>query len=227
MDKQIMIKDLPTEERPREKLLSKGAYALSISELLAILLRTGIRNRSAMRVAEDIIAKYRLSGLGGVSARELSKIDGVGLVKAVTITAGIELGKRLATKPTGESAVISTSKDAAYLIMPRLRYESKECFLAIMLSSKNHVIAQVAISTGGLNFSLVQPRELFKEAIDYNAASIILAHNHPSGDPTPSKEDIDLTHNLVKAGKVMCIPIIDHIIIGDGKYVSLKEEAII
>lgn len=221
------MKELPPEERPREKLLAKGAGALSVSELLAILLRTGTQGRTVGRVAEDIIAKYRLAGLGGVSARELSKMQGVGLVKAVTIVAGVELGKRLAQKNPAERPVISTSKDVADLMMPFLRYEAREYFFAIMLSAKNHVLAQAPISTGGLSFSLVQPREVFKEAMNYNAARIILAHNHPSGDPAPSEEDIDLTYNMVKAGKIMCIPVIDHIIIGDGKYVSLKEEAII
>jgi DNA repair protein RadC len=222
-----MMKDLPETERPREKLLAKGAPVLSESELLAILLRTGRKHTSVQRLAEELIAKYGLSGLGGVSPRELSKFPGIGLAKAVTVIAGIELGKRLSCQAPQERIIVRCPQDAVNAVMPRLRYETKEHFMVIMLSTKNHILALPIISTGSLNASVVDPRDLFREAINHNAAGIILVHNHPSGDPTPSQEDIALTRKLVDGGKLLDVSVHDHIIIGDGKYVSLREKGII
>lgn len=227
MDKQLMMKELPETERPREKMLAKGVKALSDAELLAILLRTGTKNMPVNRLAEQLLAKYELSGLGSISPQELSKTSGIGLVKAVTVKAAIELGCRMSQKAPSERPVIRNPRDAADLMMPELRYQTKEHFVALLLSTKNHVIARAMISVGSLNASIVHPRELFREAISYSAASIILVHNHPSGDPTPSQEDIALTKQLVEAGELLNISILDHVIIGDGKYVSFKEKGII
>lgn len=227
MDKPLMMKELPATERPREKMLGKGASTLSNAELLAILLRTGTKNLPVHRLAEQLLVKYDLTGLGSISPQELSKTAGIGLVKAVTVVAGIELGRRLSFKEPGERPVIKSPKDAACLMMGELRYQTKEHFMALLLSTKNHVIARAIISVGSLNASIVHPRELFREAIINSAAAIILIHNHPSGDPAPSQEDIALTKQLVEAGNLLNITVLDHVIIGDGKYVSFKEKGII
>ena len=228
--KPLMIKELPKDERPREKMLTKGAQALSNAELLAILLRTGTKNDSVLRVAERLLKKYEELGVAALSSlgpQELSKIKGIGPVKAVTIIAAIELGKRLNGLASADKPVILAPGDAANLLMARLRYEPREHFIIILLSTKNHVLATPTISIGSLNASIVHPRELFREAINHSAAAVILVHNHPSGDPTPSSEDIALTLKLVDAGKILEIHVLDHVIIGDNKYVSLKEKGII
>ncbi|MBC8016875.1 MAG: DNA repair protein RadC [Sporomusaceae bacterium] len=228
--KPLMIKELPEEERPREKMLSKGAQALSNGELVAILLRTGTKDDSVLRVAERLLKKYEelgVAALASLGPQELSKVKGIGPVKAVTIVAAIELGKRLNGLASADRPVIRAPKDAADLLMARLRYEPREHFMILVLSTKNHVLATPTISIGSLNASIVHPRELFREAINHSAAAVILVHNHPSGDPTPSHEDIGITRKLVDAGKILEIPVLDHIIIGDNKYVSLKEKGII
>lgn len=228
--KPLMIKELPQEERPREKMLTKGAEALSNAELLAILLRTGTKNDSVLRVAERLLKKYEELGIGALaslSPQELSKINGIGPVKAVTIVAAFELGKRLNGLSSCEKPVIRAPSDAANLLMARLRYEAREHFMILLLSTKNHVLAIPTISIGSLNASIVHPRELFREAINHSAAAVILVHNHPSGDPTPSQEDIMITRKMIDAGKILEIHVLDHVIIGDNKYVSLKEKGII
>ena len=232
-ERPLMMKDLPEEERPREKLFNKGAQALSSSELLAILIRTGRKDESVMRVAERLLNNFSREGSNGLSAlgtalpQEITKVKGLGKAKAVTIAAAIELGKRMATAGMAGQAVIRSPQDAAELLMPRLRYERCEQFVGLMLSVKNHVVAQPTISVGTINASLVDARELFRMAIGYNAASVIVAHNHPSGDPTPSGDDIKLTKRLLEAGQLLDIPITDHVIIGDGRYISMREQGII
>jgi DNA repair protein RadC len=228
--KPLMLKDLPNDERPREKLLTRGVQSLSNAELLAILLRTGTKEDSVMRVAEKLLIEYQANGLASIanlSPRDFSKIKGIGMVKAITVIAAMELGKRLATNPTNERYVIRSPKDVADYMMARLRYENKEYFISILLNTKNQVLASPTISIGSLNASIVHPREIFREAIHYAAASIILIHNHPSGDPNPSKEDLFVTEKLMKAGNLMDIAVLDHVIIGDNKYISLKESGII
>jgi len=225
-----MIKELPEEERPREKMLKKGAQALSNGELLAILLRTGTKHDSVLRVAERLLKKYEeigVAALASLAPQELSKIKGIGQVKAVTVVAAVELGKRLNNLASADKPIIRAPGDVAHLLMARLRYEPREHFIVVLLSTKNHVLAMPTISIGSLNASIVHPRELFREAINHSAANIILVHNHPSGDPTPSSEDIILTKKMVDAGKILEIHVLDHIIIGDNKYVSLKEKGII
>lgn len=228
--KPLMVKDLPRDERPREKLLNKGVESLSNAELLAILLRTGTKEDSVMRVAENLLSAYQANGLASIvnlSPRDFSKIKGIGQVKAITVIAAIELGKRLAMNPTNERYKIHSPQDVADYVMARLRYENREYFMGMLLNTKNHVLATPTISIGSLSASIVHPRELFREAIHYAAASIILIHNHPSGDPNPSKEDLFVTEKLVKAGKLMDISVLDHVIIGDNRYISLKETGII
>ena len=154
-------------------------------------------------------------------------MKGIGAAKAVAIGAAVELGKRANLLTGAKRQVIHSPQEVAALLMPRLRFENKEKFIAILLSTKNHVLATPTISVGTLNASLVHPRELFREAIKNSAASVILVHNHPSGDPQPSQEDISLTAKMVEAGRLLDISVVDHVIIGDGKYVSLKEQGIL
>ena len=224
----LMIKELPSDERPREKLLDNGAQVMSNSELLAILLRSGNQDESALRLAEHLLEQQGgLAGLGGATAEALEQVKGIGAAKASTILAAIELGRRVALLEPAQRLTIKTPDDVAALLLPRFRYESREHFLAVLLSTKNHILKTAVISIGSLNASIVHPRELFREAINCRAASVILAHNHPSGDPTPSPEDVALTRKLVEAGSLLDIPVLDHLILGDGKYISLKEKGIL
>lgn len=224
----LMIKELPIDERPREKMREKGAQAMGNSELLAILLRTGSHDESALRLAEHLLEQQGgLAGFGNATTEDIELIKGIGSAKATTILAAIELGRRVAILATADRVVVSSPDDVAALLLPRFRFESREHFVAVLLSTKNHVIKTPVISIGSLNASIVHPRELFREAINARAASVILAHNHPSGDPTPSPEDISLTRKLKDAGQLLDIPVLDHVILGDGKYVSLKDKGIL
>jgi len=225
-----MVRDLPEDERPRERLLEKGAAVLSNAELLAILLRTGTREDSVIHLAEKVLAMYKERGILSImhmSPGELSGIKGIGEAKAATIIAAVELGRRLSEKVSEKRYVIHGPEDAAVYVMPRFRYETKEHFAVMLLNTKNHVLSVHVVSIGSLSASIVHPREVFREAIQNAAASVILLHNHPSGDPSPSREDILVTERLVKAGKIMDIPVLDHIIIGDEKYISLKEKGMV
>lgn len=225
-----MVRDLPEDERPRERLLKKGANVLSNAELLAILLRTGTREDSVLHLAEKVLAMYKERGflsIMRISPGELSGIKGIGEAKAATIIAAVELGRRLSEKVSEKRYVIHGPEDAAVYVMPRFRYETKEHFAVMLLNTKNHVLSVHVVSIGSLSASIVHPREVFREAIQNAAASVILLHNHPSGDPSPSREDILVTERLVKAGKIMDIPVLDHIIIGDEKYISLKEKGMV
>lgn len=228
--KPLMVKDLPTNERPREKLLSTGANNLSNAELLAILLRTGTKEDSVLRVAERLLVYNDtddgLCSLVNLTPQEMSKIKGIGLVKAITICAALELGKRMVEQTTKRKNIVNSPAALAAVLMPRLRYEKKEKFIAVLLNMKNHIIATPVISVGNLSASIVHAREIFKEAINYSAASLIMVHNHPSGDPTPSKEDINVTHKIAEAGNILDIKVLDHLIIGDDKYISLKEQGV-
>ena len=226
----IMVRDLPPEERPREKLLSQGPRALSNAELLAILLRSGTKEKSVLRIAEEILAHIKEQGLSAmvhISAAELAKIDGVGQVKAATLQAAIELGRRLAVQQAAKIEVIHGPEDVAEYALPRFRFEQKEHFAVMLLNTKNHIIGMPEVSVGSLSASVVHPREVFRAAIDYAAAAMILLHNHPSGDPTPSREDIAVTDRLVKAGKVMDIPVLDHVVLGRETFTSFKDKGLI
>ena len=226
----IMVRDLPPEERPREKLLSQGPRALSNAELLAILLRSGTKKKSVLRIAEEILAHIKEQGLSAmvhISAVELAKIDGVGKVKAATLQAAVELGRRLSMQSAGKIQVIHGPEDVAQFALPRFRFEQKEHFAVMLLNTKNHIIGMPEVSVGSLSASVVPPREVFRAAIDYAAAAMILLHNHPSGDPTPSREDIAVTDRLVKAGKVMDIPVLDHVVLGRETFTSFKEKGLI
>ena len=226
----LLVRDLPADERPRERLLAEGAASLSNTELLAVLLRTGVKDDSVLRVAEKVLALYKERGLAAItqmSAKELSSIKGVGMAKAATILAAVELGRRLALKAAEARTVVHGPADAASYVMPRFRFERREHFAVLLLNAKNHILALKTISVGTLTSSVVHPREVFQAAIEQSAASVILVHNHPSGDPAPSGEDIAVTRRMVEAGEIMDIPVLDHVIVGYDKFISLKEEGMI
>ncbi|TCS81486.1 RadC family protein [Pectinatus cerevisiiphilus] len=230
MIKNTMVRDLPEQERPREKLIAYGVQALNNAELLAILLRSGTRETSVLHVAESLLSLYKEKGLTSIvnlSTTQLSEIHGIGPAKAATVLAAVELGRRIAQEPFARKASIKSPADAAAYIMPRLRYETKEKFAIVLLNVKNQILSFRIISVGILNASIVHPREVMAEALLNSAAAIILAHNHPSGDPAPSSEDIATTHRLIKAGRIMGIEIADHIIIGGSRYISFKERGLL
>lgn len=221
----LMIRDVPHEERPRERMKRYGAENLSNTELIAILLRTGIKGQSVIAVSEAIMQKAgSLKDLLEMDLEELSAIKGVGEAKAIQLKAGLELGRRLSRLNVLDRPKISSPQDAAKYMMDAMRFLHQEHFVVLFLNTKNQVIAQETIFVGTLNSSLVHPREVFREGIRKSAASIILLHNHPSGDPTPSKEDLDVTDRLVECGRLLGIEVLDHIVIGDGVFVSLKEK---
>lgn len=223
----LVLRDLPSEERPRERMARHGASVLSHAELLAILLRTGTREESAVHLASRILSECRsLHNLVDMSVEELTRIKGIGTAKALQIKAGIELGQRLSRSAIQERPVVRSPKDAADYMMEQLRYLKKEHFVCLFLDTKNRIIAEETLSVGTLNASLVHPREVFRAAIKCSSASVICVHNHPSGNPAPSPEDIQLTRRLVEAGELVGIDVLDHIVIGDLQYVSLKEQGL-
>ncbi|MUT64524.1 DNA repair protein RadC [Paenibacillus sp. NEAU-GSW1] len=220
-----MLRDVPHDERPRERMMQYGAEALSHTELLAILLRTGTKQESAVHLAGKILKECgSLRNLVDMSMDELTSIKGIGPAKAVQLRAGIELGRRLTKSRNGEQTIVRKPQDAADFVMEDLRYLKKEHFVCLFLNTKNHIIARETLSIGTLNASLVHPREVFRAAIKCSSASIICVHNHPSGDPQPSPEDIVLTERLKEAGELVGIEVLDHLVIGDGRFISLKEQ---
>jgi DNA repair protein RadC len=221
----IMIRDYPAGERPRERLVKHGARSLSNQELLAILLRTGTKDESVIQMANRVLQAFDgLRLLKEASLEEIMKIKGIGFAKAVQILATIEIGRRIGNLTYNDRYIIRSPEDAANYVMNDMRFLSQEHFVCLYLSTKNQVIHQQTIFIGSLNASIVHPREVFKEAFRRSAASIICIHNHPSGDPGPSREDIEVTKRLVECGKIIGIEILDHLIIGDKKFVSLKEK---
>ncbi|NLM44474.1 MAG: DNA repair protein RadC [Clostridiales bacterium] len=221
----VTISELPECERPREKMYKMGPKALSNAELLAIILRTGIKNQSALALAYRILSKHNgLKFLVNTTVEELSQIDGIGLAKATQLMAAAELGRRISQYKADDDIYIRCPKDAAELLMEDMRYLNKEHMKVILLNIKCKVISIEEISVGSLSSSLAHPREIFIPAIKKSSAAIIMAHNHPSGDPHPSKDDVDLTKRIYEAGKILGIELYDHIIIGNGDFVSLKEK---
>lgn len=230
MIENTMLRDLPEEERPREKLIAHGVQMLTNAELLAVLLRSGSKKMSVLHLAENLLSLYKEKGLSSIvnlSAHQLSSLHGIGPAKAAAVLAAVELGRRIAQEPSGKKVFINTPADAAAYIMPRLRYETKEKFAVILLNVKNQVLSFRIISVGILNASIVHPREVMTEALLQCAASVILTHNHPSGDPSPSGDDITTTRRLIRAGEIMGIEIADHIIIGENKYISFQEQGLL
>ena len=229
MKNNIRVNDIPLNERPIEKLLQFGVNTLSHDELLAIVLRTGTKGENVIELSKRLL--WELNGLDGlldVSYEEVSKIKGIKKVKACQIIAMMELFNRFRTlRSQRENFKISSPKDVSTLLINEMSNFKQEVFKLILLNTKNIVIGTKEVFKGTLNSSIVHPREVFKEAIQRGSASIIVCHNHPSGDPNPSKEDINITLRLKECGKIMGIELLDHIIIGNNKYVSLKEKGII
>ena len=220
----MKIKSLPCSERPVEKTLSNGAGALSNSELLAVLLGSGTREKSAIGLAEDIIAKdvKGISYLAESSMQELMSISGIGMSKAARIMAAVELGKRISTAPRTRRMGVERSADIAGMFIEDMRYEKREIFKALLLNPRGEIISIETVSIGELTSTLVHPREVFSQAVKRSAAGIVFVHNHPSGNPEPSEEDIRTTERLIACGRLLGIVVIDHIVIGDGQYCSMK-----
>jgi len=224
IERGLVIRDLPVGERPRERMQQYGPEALSTAELLAIVLRVGSRGESAVRMAERLLSQFGgLAGLARARIPQLSALPGMGLAKACQVKAAFELGKRLATSVEGPRPTVTSTDQAARLVMEELRYREQECLAAIFLDIRNQVIRIQTLSVGTLTGSVAHPREIFREALAHGAAHLIVCHNHPSGDPSPSQDDIALTQRLKQAGELMGVSLLDHIIIGSGRYVSLKE----
>ena len=223
------LRDLPVGELPRERLIERGAQALSDAELLAILLRTGRRGENVLELAHGIVARFRETGLSEILAMpcaEFARIPGIGMAKAATVLAALELGRR-AQRTAKSRPRISETQDVAELLRSRLAAEKREHFLVLPLSSKNEVLMVADVSVGTLTNTLVHPREVFEPAIRCGAAHIILVHNHPSGDPAPSTEDHRLTRILKEAGALLGIPVTDHVILGGDEFFSFAEDGVL
>lgn len=221
------IKDWPENERPRERLIRYGAESLSDAQLLAIILRTGGGGKGVLSLCIELLDKYKgLRNIDAAAVNDLSKEKGIGIAKISQIKAAFELGKRLMSESVGNNPVFSSSHSVYSYFAPRFTNLKKEVFMCILLDAKNRMIEH-KVSEGTLTNSLIHPREAFKEAIKESAASVIFVHNHPSGDPEPSKDDIVITERLKSAGDIVGINVLDHVIIGDGRYVSLKEKGIL
>ncbi|MCP4358547.1 MAG: JAB domain-containing protein [Chloroflexi bacterium] len=222
-----MIRDMAEGERPRERLMLVGSTAVSTAELLAIILRTGVGGENVLRLAERLLMHFQdLPGLAHASIAELMSVKGIGPAKAVEIKAALEIGRRLMASAPQEKPKVTTPADAANLLMSEMMFLEKEHLKLILLDTRNSVLRTPTIYVGSLNASVVRIGELFREAIKDNAAAFIVAHNHPSGDPSPSPEDIRVTRQLVQAGKLLDIDVLDHIIIGRQRFVSLKERGL-
>ncbi|MGE5483201.1 MAG: RadC family protein [Bacteroidota bacterium] len=222
------VRDLGQSARPRERLLSLGAQGLSDVQLLALLLGTGGVSRSALDLAQEMIASYgSLERLARVSARELMNRRDVGPAKAGRLVAAFELARRMQEEPLLERVTISSSDQLARLMMGRLGHLDREHFEVVLLDVKSRVIGREVVSIGHLSGAPVHPREVFKPALQASAAAVVLIHNHPSGDPTPSRDDIAVTERLVQAGKILGIEVLDHLIIGAKQYVSLRQQGLL
>ena len=221
------IKELPTSERPRERLLEYGVGALSTAELLAIILRTGTRDENVILLSHRILARFgSLAGMVQASTAEMISEHGIGPAKVAQLKAALELGRRMLVESPEERPQIRSPADAANLVMTEMGLLEQEQLRVILLDTKNRVLATPTIYVGSLNTSLIRVGELFREAIRRNCASLIVLHNHPSGDPTPSPEDVAVTRQIVEAGKLLDVDVLDHLVIGRQRFVSLKERGL-
>jgi DNA repair protein RadC len=227
----LKIKDLPVNERPYEKLERFGPEMLSNAELLAIIIRTGNRNETSVSLAQRVLKHDRegsgLSFLHHTTVEQLRKINGIGRVKAIQLKAVMELSKRIASFYDTNRIVLNATADVARVFMEEMRHLDREVFKTVMVNTKNQIIKQRNVSVGSLSASIVHPREVFSEVLKIGCAAVIFVHNHPSGDPTPSVDDVDTTRRLVNAGDILGIKVLDHVIIGNGVYVSFKEKGLL
>ncbi len=226
----LTVKELPTSERPYEKCEKYGAGALSDAELLAVIIRTGTKKQRAIDLAVNILnystAYPGLKGLNYLSMKELTQFKGVGRVKAIELLCLTELTRRMAKEVSRENLRLTTPQSVADYYMQDMRHRTTEQVLLVMMDSKNRILKDLVISEGTVNTSIMPVREVFVHAVKYEAVNIILLHNHPSGDPSPSAEDIRVTKKISEAGNLMGISLMDHIIIGDNRYISLKEQGL-
>ena len=221
------IKELPSSERPRERLLEYGVGALSTAELLAIILRTGARDENVILLSQRILARFgNLAGMVQASTAEMIAEHGLGPAKVAQLKAALELGRRMLVESPEERPQIRAPADAANLVMTEMGLLEQEQLWVILLDTKNRVLATPTIYKGSLNTSLIRVGELFRDAIRANCASLIVLHNHPSGDPTPSPEDVAVTRQIVDAGKLLDVDVLDHLVIGRQRFVSLKERGL-
>ncbi|MGL6174009.1 MAG: RadC family protein [Cellulosilyticaceae bacterium] len=227
----MKIVDQPLYTRPYEKFERHGVNSLTDVELLAILLRTGTKKHNVVELAHKLLCKKskqtQLIALYELTLEELMELDGIGKIKGMQILALLELAKRISKQRYEIGAKFNNPRDISNLFMEELRHRREECFLTLLLDAKCRMITYELVSKGSLTASIVHPREVYKRAISKSAYSIVAIHNHPSGDPTPSKEDIQITTRLKQVGELVGIPLMDHIIIGDGSYISLKEQGCI
>ena len=223
----MQIKEMPVSERPQEKLLYGGVKGLSNSELLALIIRTGSTDRSAIQLAEEVISytSDNIGDLGMAEVRELTDINGIGEAKACSIVAAMELSKRLKSdRLAGSKQRLRDSRDVADMLMDELAGEKREVFMAINLNTKLQIESKSLISIGNLDSAPVHPREVFAPAVKRGSAAVIVAHNHPSGDPAPSSQDIEVTVRLKEASEIIGIKLLDHVIVGNGRFTSMKSE---
>ena len=220
------ITDLPADQRPRERLLAEGEGALSDAELLAIMLRSGTQEQTAIGLAHKLLGRFgSFRALATKSAAELSSVKGIGPAKAAQVKAALEIGRRLARQKATEPGRKLTDSQTVYdMYAPRLRDRRKETFLVLLVDTHHRVFREITVSEGTLTASLVHPREVFNEAVRDSAAAVVCVHNHPSGDPTPSDHDIQITRRLHTAGSTLGIHVLDHVILGDGTYYSFADE---
>ncbi len=225
------IKDWPADERPREKLLKKGAAALSDAELLALLLRTGdaTAGKSAIDLGRELLSRFdgSLRSLGQAELNELQQIKGLGLAKTASLKAAFALAARFQARPLVTLDRFTSPAQVFEYFHHELRDARKEQFLVLLLDGKNRITRRVAVSEGSLNQSIVHPREVFAPAVRESAAAVIFVHNHPSGDPSPSREDCEITRRLKEAGELLGIRVLDHVIVGDGSYYSFTESGVL
>jgi DNA repair protein RadC len=219
----LSLQEIPEGDRPRERLLSQGGSALTTAELLAVLLRTGTPGENVLRLAERLLAHFGgLHGLARASQEEIGAFHGLGRAKIAQVMAAIEIGTRLATMQQEDRPTIREAADAARLVID-MQYLAQEHIRVILLDSNRRVIAMPTVYIGTVNSAVLRAAEIFREAIIRNAPALILAHNHPSGDPSPSPEDVKLTNTLIEAGRLLDITLLDHIILGGGSWRSLRE----
>lgn len=225
----MRVKDLPSSERPYEKFEMYGPSTLSDAELLAIIIRSGSRKERSIELAQRIlgIKKQGIRGIYDLSLDDLQQVPGIGRVKSIQIKAIAELSKRISKYNAEAKLKISSPGSIATLYMEEMRYLQQEHLKIVFLDTKNQIITDKFLTVGTVNASLINPREVFIQALRHNAVHVILLHNHPSGDPAPSREDISITRRVIEAGDIIGIKLLDHIIIGDGNYISLKERGII
>jgi DNA repair protein RadC len=223
----LTIKELPVGERPRERLIHAGAAALSTAELLAIILRVGVGGENVLTVAQRMLAHFDgLGGLARAGVSELTAEHGIGEAKVAQVKAAFELGRRLLVASPIERPQVRSPADAAQLLMAEMSLLEQEHLRLILLDTKNYVLSIPTVYIGSLNTNLIRTGELFRHALKENCAALIVAHNHPSGDPTPSPEDVTVTRKIVEGGQLLDIEVLDHLIIGQGRFVSLKERGL-